>query len=169
MNRSAVCVPVVYIESEPYLLLIRRSRKLQRHPGQIAFPGGFAEKDESLEQTALRELEEEIGVEEKRCKLLGKLDDTTTASSRIQITPFLVLLNSRNFRLNHEEVEEIYFVKLEIFDSLDCEEVIMPNGTPTIRYRLPGLVIWGATARIIKNSLKQIKEKLKEVCEWDTS
>ncbi len=163
INLSAVCVPVIYLMNEPYLIFIRRSRKLHHHPGQIAFPGGFVKESESLDQAALRELKEEIGVEKESCRILERLNDITTISSKIRITPFLVLISTNKFALNHEEVEEIYFVKLALFEQTKYEEVIMPDGNVTLRYRFPGLVIWGATARIIKNSLEEILKKLKEV------
>ncbi|MFN3284604.1 MAG: NUDIX domain-containing protein, partial [Pseudothermotoga sp.] len=64
MQESAVCVPIVFLDDEPYLILIRRSRRLRRHPGQISFPGGFVEKGETPLEAAVREMKEEIGVRE---------------------------------------------------------------------------------------------------------
>ncbi len=163
IEESAVCVPVLYIEQEPYLILIRRSRKLRRHPGQISFPGGLIEKDEGPLEAALREMKEEIGIKDGCFQVLGRLSGTVTINSRVRITPFLVLLRCKEFHLSREEVEEIYFVALESFKSTKCVEIVMPNGNVTCRYPLKDLVVWGATARIISQSLSQIEQMLKEV------
>lgn len=163
IQKSAVCVPVLYIENQPYLVLIRRSRKLKRHPGQISFPGGFIEEGESPLQAAIREMREEIGVREDCITVLGQLSCTVTITSAVKIIPFLVILKCREFHLNKDEVEEIYFVSLELFERTKCIEVLMPNGNLTCRYPLGDLVVWGATARIISQSLSQIEQMLKEV------
>ncbi|MEJ5229233.1 MAG: CoA pyrophosphatase [Pseudothermotoga sp.] len=163
IEESAVCVPIFYIEHEPHLVLIRRSRKLRRHPGQISFPGGLIEKDESPLQAAIREMREEIGIKDGCFEILGQLSGTVTIGSKVNITPFLVLLRCKEFYLNKDEVEEIYFVALERFKSTKCVEIVMPNGNVTCRYPLGDLVVWGATARIINQSLSQIEEMLKEV------
>ncbi len=163
INESAVCVPVIFIEKEPYLILIRRSRKLRRHPGQVGFPGGFIEKGESALQAAIRETQEEIGVKEDCLTVLGELSCTVTVGTSVKIIPFLAVVNCREFHLNKSEVEEIYFVSVELFKNTKCVEVVMPNGNITCRYPLRELVVWGATARIINQSLSQIEEMLKEV------
>lgn len=163
IHKSAVCVPIFFIDNEPYLIFIRRSRKLKRHPGQISFPGGFIEKGESALQAAVREMQEEIGVKDDCFVVLGKLSCTVTVTSSVEITPFLVVINCGEFHLNKDEVEEIYFVSLELFKSTKCVKVVMPNGNVTCRYSLRELVVWGATARIINESLSQIEQMLKEV------
>lgn len=145
------------------MILIRRSRKLKRHPGQISFPGGFIEKDETPLQAAIREMKEEIGVRENCFEVIGQLSSTVTITSSVNITPFLAVVFCREFWLNKDEVEEIYFVSLEKFKTTECVQVVMPNGNVTCRYPLGDLVVWGATARIINQSLSQIEQMLKEV------
>ncbi|WP_041446340.1 NUDIX hydrolase [Pseudothermotoga thermarum] len=164
-NLAAVCVPLIYIQKEPHIVFVKRSRKLKRHPGQIGFPGGFVEKEESAEKAALRELKEEIGVPPNYVEVLAKLKIVTTTTTNIKIEPFLVLVKTRIFNLNKREVDEIYFVSFQLFEQIEPEQVTLSKNRSTIRYRLPGLVIWGATARIIKNSLEDIKKVLKEVKE----
>ncbi|MDI3523941.1 CoA pyrophosphatase [Kosmotoga sp.] len=162
MEKAAVIVPVVSIEGEPYLILTRRSRKLKSHPGQISFPGGIRENGEELLETALREMKEEIGVSRDNVLFVHNLKMTETLMSRIEVHPFLALLNKREFVLNRNEVEEIIFVKLSLFQQTKEEVIRLPSGEKTIRYRLPGLVVWGATARIIAGSIDEILKKLSE-------
>ncbi|ACR79541.1 MULTISPECIES: CoA pyrophosphatase [Kosmotoga] len=162
MKKAAVIVPVVSLEDEPYLILTRRSRKLKSHPGQISFPGGIRENGEELLETALREMEEEIGVSRDNVLFVHSLKMTETLMSRIEVHPFLALLNKREFVLNRNEVEVIIFVKLSLFQQTKEEVILLPSGEETIRYRFPGLVVWGATARIIAGSIDEILKKLSE-------
>ncbi|WP_053001230.1 NUDIX hydrolase [Kosmotoga pacifica] len=160
MREAAVIVPVITIEGEPYLILTRRSRKLKSHPGQISFPGGIRDNGEELWETALREMEEEIGVDRDSVLFVHCLEMTETLMSRIEVHPFLALLSRRVFRLNKEEVEELIFVELSLFQRTKEEVIRLPSGEETIKYRLPGLVVWGATARIIDSSLEKILDIL---------
>jgi len=162
LKKAAVIVPVVSLEDEPYLILTRRSRKLKSHPGQISFPGGIRENGEELLETALREMEEEIGVSRDNVLFVHSLKMTETLMSRIEVHPFLALLNKREFVLNRNEVEVIIFVKLSLFQQTKEEVILLPSGEETIRYRFPGLVVWGATARIIAGSIDEILKKLSE-------
>lgn len=161
---SVVAVPVVHLFCKPYLVLIRRSRRLKRHPNQIGFPGGILEKDETMVEAMFRELEEEIGISKQNCELLGTLCPTVTAKSNLHVQPFLVRIEQPCFRLNKSEVEDIYFVELNLFKESSCEEVTLPNGAKTFRFKFGDLIVWGATARIIRNSLSKI-ECLLEGCE----
>jgi 8-oxo-dGTP pyrophosphatase MutT (NUDIX family) len=71
------------------LLLTRRSANLRHHPGQWAFPGGRCDPGESAEQTALREMWEEVGLEPSKMQVLGLLDDFVTHSGFV-MTPVVV-------------------------------------------------------------------------------
>jgi 8-oxo-dGTP pyrophosphatase MutT (NUDIX family) len=76
MRRAAVMMPMLEIEHQWYLLLTQRSDSLIEHRGQVAFPGGAHEtQDENLQQTALRELQEEIGVKPEDVDVFGYLGD----------------------------------------------------------------------------------------------
>lgn len=157
---SVVAVPVVFLFGEPYFVLIRRSRNLSRHANQIAFPGGIVEQNESLQQAMFRELEEEIGVSEERCKFLGTLSSTITGKSNLFVQAFLVQIDKPHFRLNKFEVQDVYFVGLSMLRKTNCEEIVLPKGGKTCKFVVDDLVIWGATARIIKDSLPRIVQLL---------
>lgn len=76
MRRAAVMMPMLEIEHQWYLLLTQRSDSLIEHRGQVAFPGGAHEmQDEDLQQTALREMQEEIGVKPEDVDVFGHLGD----------------------------------------------------------------------------------------------
>ncbi|OAA30691.1 hypothetical protein AT15_09685 [Kosmotoga arenicorallina S304] len=162
MKKAAVVVPIVLIEGDLYLILTRRSRKLTNHPGQISFPGGVQDRGETLVETALREMKEEIGVKANSVIFLHKLETTETLMSKIEVHPFVALVSGRSFKLNREEVEEIIFVKLSLFYCTEKEIISLPSGEETIKYRLPGLIVWGATARIIDSSLRKIRDILSD-------
>ncbi|MCS7174846.1 NUDIX hydrolase [Pseudothermotoga sp.] len=155
-----VAVPIVHLFGSPYVVLIRRARRLKRHPNQVAFPGGIVEENESMVDALFRELEEEVGVLKQNCKLLGKLSPTVTAKSNLYMQPFLVKIELPHFRLNRNEVEDIYFIELKLFEENHCEEIVLPKGGKTFRFKFGDLVVWGATARIMRNSFLQIEHLL---------
>lgn len=78
-----------HVPSSAALLLTRRSQKLRNHPGQWAFPGGRLDAGETLEEAALREMSEEVGVDLTHQHILGVLDDFVTRSG-FAMTPVIV-------------------------------------------------------------------------------
>src|SRR5947207_11310477 len=68
---AAVLLPVLLAGPEPRLVFTKRTEHLSRHPGEISFPGGLADDDEDLADTALREAEEELGLAPADVELLG--------------------------------------------------------------------------------------------------
>uniref|UniRef100_A0A832ID24 CoA pyrophosphatase n=1 Tax=Pseudothermotoga hypogea TaxID=57487 RepID=A0A832ID24_9THEM len=157
---SVVAVPIVFIFDEPYVVFIRRARHLLRHANQIAFPGGMVEDGETLVEAMFRELEEEIGVSRDRCTLFGELSSTVAGKSNLFVQAFLVRIDRPHFRLNKSEVQDLYLVNLSLFDKIPCNEIVLPSGSRTCRFVIDGIVIWGATARIIRDSLAKIKQLL---------
>jgi 8-oxo-dGTP pyrophosphatase MutT (NUDIX family) len=90
LTRAAVvCLLLPTPAGEPGFALTRRSRKLRRHGGQFALPGGRLEPGESIEEAALRELHEELGVLVAESRVLGRLDDFATRSG-FAITPVVL-------------------------------------------------------------------------------
>ena len=81
-----------HTKNETCFLLTRRAKTLSKHSGQYALPGGRLEMGESAHLAALRELQEEVGVNAKKDQIIGKLDDFATRSG-VLITPFVVWLN----------------------------------------------------------------------------
>lgn len=89
LTRAAVAVTIVDLMGEGAVLLTRRSARLNAHSGQWAMPGGRMDPMESSEETALRELSEEVALTLDPSRVLGRLDDYTTRSGYV-ITPVVV-------------------------------------------------------------------------------
>ena len=97
------------------LILTRRSSKLRSHPGQWALPGGRIDPGETPEQTALREMREEIGLDLEEGAVLGRLDDFITRSGFI-MTPVVIWAGGgREFVANADEVDSIHRIPVTEF------------------------------------------------------
>jgi 8-oxo-dGTP pyrophosphatase MutT (NUDIX family) len=88
-RRAAVAATLVVEEAGPSFLLTRRALHLKRHPGQWALPGGRLDPGETVEEAALRELAEEVGLALSADAILGVLDDVVTRSG-FRMTPVVV-------------------------------------------------------------------------------
>jgi len=163
-KRAAVLVPLFQKEGEYHILFTRRTDKVAHHKGQISFPGGQQDKkDKNLLATALREAQEEMGIEEKDVHILGELDDICTATSDFCVTPFVALIpHPYSFRTNPQEIEEVIEVPLSaLFDETKFhQELACKNGQifPVYFYQHKDHTIWGATARILRQLLELIPE-----------
>jgi 8-oxo-dGTP pyrophosphatase MutT (NUDIX family) len=89
---SAVLVPLVFRPAGPVVLLTRRAATLQREPGTISFPGGRREPGESPVVTALREAEEEIGLDRGAVEILGALPAVSRQRDAERVAPFVGLV-----------------------------------------------------------------------------
>jgi len=156
--RAAVLVPLLWKQGEWHVLVTKRTQIVEHHKGQISFPGGACEADDaSLEETALREMFEEIGVSPEAVQLLGALDDYPTITGYV-ITPFVgVIPSAFTYRLNGQEVEAIAEVPLSFLRD--------PSNVGHEQRKYQGRVydlvfwqygpfrIWGVTAQILKGFL----------------
>jgi 8-oxo-dGTP pyrophosphatase MutT (NUDIX family) len=152
--RAAVLVPLLRRSDEYCLLFTRRLKELRSHPGQISFPGGlFEDADINLKGTVTREVKEEIGLSEANIEFLGELDDYASTTGYL-ITPFVAKIPyPYDFRVNKEEISELILVRVEEFKRPPKVGYMIHDGKPypVYHYDLPQHVIWGATARIVKN------------------
>jgi 8-oxo-dGTP pyrophosphatase MutT (NUDIX family) len=160
MKVSAVLVPVFLKKGRYHLLFIQRTERVKDHKGQISFPGGSYKKaDQQLLNTALREAEEEIGLASEDVLILGELDDTPTATSNYVITPFIGLIPyPYHFKPDKWETEELLEVPIASLQDKKCysESITVQNGQKieTCFYRYGEIIIWGATAKILKQFLE---------------
>lgn len=160
---AAVLVPLYAVDGVWHLLLTRRTQHVASHKGQVAFPGGRVDpQDQDLTETALRETEEEIGLNRRRVTVIGQLDDLLTVT-QYRITPVVgVIPWPEAFTPSAAEIDAIFGVPLHW---------LADPGNLTVRYReavVPGppiavyhfhygeYDIWGATARIIRNLLEVV-------------
>jgi len=154
LARAAVLLPLVdFAGHEPLVLLTRRTEHVRHHKGQISFPGGARDGAESLETTALRETAEELGIDPGRVQLLGRFHDYLSTSG-FRVTVFVGLLDSAE-RLSPSEVEvaSVLTVPLRFFVETTPESRKMRRESveaDVYLYEWEGEVIWGFTARILK-------------------
>jgi len=135
------------------LLIKRTERGGDPWSGQIGFPGGHRSlADSSFLHTALRESDEEVGIELSERELLGSLPFVTTRSRRVQVAPFIFQLNSSVPVRMNREVAESFWVPLNELARLEIErrEVAVEEGKLEVDcYDYGGRVIWGLTFRIL--------------------
>jgi len=143
-------------EYDPTIIFTKRSSNLRNHAGEISFPGGrVSNQDSSIIETAIRETYEEIGLSIQKEKIFGSLAPTNTYTTKILIYPFIVILGKISFPLEpNEEVEQVIEIPLEILrDSMTIDEDHSSRDNKMFKFNVDGYLIWGATARILKNLL----------------
>lgn len=140
---------------ELHVVLIRRPDYEGVHGGQISFPGGRREPEETLETTALRETKEEVGVPPDSVQIIGRLSPLYTPPSNFCIYPFVGYRADRPaFRPNPDEVAAILEPSLScLLDPATCKEELWHFATAGPR-RIPyfdifGHKVWGATAMML--------------------
>lgn len=156
LGRTAAVLIIIHCKKLiPHVLLTRRSSNLKSHTGEISFPGGqySAAQDLSLLETALRETKEEVGLSFRPEDILGQLKSVYTLTSNYSIIPFITIQkNITTPKIFANEVECVIDVPLE--ETLatfqpDIEHYhISQQGV--YKFTFQGTVIWGATARILK-------------------
>jgi 8-oxo-dGTP pyrophosphatase MutT (NUDIX family) len=163
-RHAGVLIPLLVENDILKVLFTKRTDIVEHHKGQISFPGGAVdEQDASLEDTVLRETEEEIGVKMEDVALLGRIDDTLTMASRFIVHPFVGQIPSAYaFKINDAEVKRIIKVPLSAFDPENSKEyrkhAVTLGGTTSMEpaYEYYDDVIWGATGRMMKNFIEII-------------
>jgi 8-oxo-dGTP pyrophosphatase MutT (NUDIX family) len=153
---AAVLVGLVQRENGLSVLLTRRADTLRRHTGQVAFPGGRSDPGETPWETALREAEEEIGLDPSRVELAGLSTPYRTAISGYQITPVVGFVEPPfDLTPNPHEVADIFetpFGFLMDPANLEQQERETPAGDRRRFYAATweGQYIWGATAGMLR-------------------
>ena len=156
LHPAAVLIPIYKKDGEYHVLLTKRTEELEYHKGQICFPGGsHHEEDVSLQDTALREAYEEVGIQPEDVEILGELDSMGTLTSNFLITPFVgIIPYPYEFTVSRHEIEELVEVPLSALadDSNYWEEIRSAEGVTgkASFFKYKDKVIWGATARILK-------------------
>ncbi|MCU4752286.1 CoA pyrophosphatase [Halobacteria archaeon AArc-curdl1] len=156
---AAVLAPIIDRDGEDHVLFTRRADHLGEHPGQMSFPGGGREsEDETILETALREANEEIGLEPHTVELVGQLDDIRTVTE-YGVTPFVGQIPDQVYEPDENEVAEIVVLPLSGFldpDNFEYERRDHPYyGDIIIHYfHVDGYTVWGATGRMLVQLLE---------------
>ncbi|XP_073962102.1 mitochondrial coenzyme A diphosphatase NUDT8-like [Choristoneura fumiferana] len=160
---AAVLIPFCDVNDTASLLYTVRSGNLRSHSGQISFPGGKTDNNESSLQTALRETHEEIGLTPMRVDVWGQGPAVPGRDNSIMITPVvgaISLLKPEDLNVNTKEVAEVFTVPLEtLCDKNNQYYTQFSNG-----YILPVFVaadkkIWGLTAFLTHAFLSSLLSK----------
>jgi 8-oxo-dGTP pyrophosphatase MutT (NUDIX family) len=157
---AAVLIPMFGHPERPGLVFTERHSDLRRHAGEISFPGGRQDSpDEALSATALREAQEEIGLDPTDVELIGALPPVGTFLTGYKVHPFVGLIpDDLRFEPNPQEVAAVLILRLdELREGYEKRRLVrrgLPIRTPT--YEVGEHVIWGATARILGELLARL-------------
>lgn len=164
---SAVLAPLYDDGDGVHIIFTRRAQHLRRHAGEVSFPGGREEPaDVDLVQTALRETDEEIGLDPAAVEVVGELDHLTTVVSPTYVKPIIGVVPDvgarRRLRPQPEEVEAILQVPLSrLTDPANFWEEWWRWGAdaperPMSFFDLGDDTLWGATAVIVRRFLGEL-------------
>ena len=158
---AAVLVPLyVGTDGGLHAVFTKRRSDLRRHPGEVSFPGGRQDDDETdLRDTALREAEEEIGLPPSAVELVGALAPTPTIATNYAVYPFVGLIEPGHRWLpSAAEVEEVLEFSLRELRAGFGRRRLVRRGVPfrTDVYVVGDHLIWGATARMVSDLLERL-------------
>lgn len=180
--RFSVLVPLIEIDGELHLIYEVRSKSI-RQPGEISFPGGKIEENESPEYAAIRETCEELGIEESNIEVIAEMDYATSKNGAFVYTflGYIKGTDAMKMNFNKDEVSELFFVPLSFFLENEPEEHFMNyypkvdnsfpyhmvnNGKdynwgnisyPVYFYNYKDYIIWGLTAKITYSFIRKIQ------------
>ncbi len=163
---AAVLLLLFPEEDQVSIVLTKRRHDLKHHPGQISFPGGKQEPQERLKQTALRESQEEVGVDPNQIEVVGQCNSVYVPPSDFTIFPFVGWLNQRpTFQKNLDEVEEIIVVPMShlLQGALRSNESIHVDGRNLTvpLYQIDQHQVWGATFIILHELVERLQSTLR--------
>ena len=164
-RNASVLVGLFDQNNETHVAFIRRASTLRAHSGEIAFPGGAADdSDVSLIVTALREAQEEIGLDPSRVEVLGIMPPVFTVVSNFLITPVVAYLpeGPGKLQLQMSEVAEIILLPLQGLANpaiYHTEQWMQDNVPHTVYFfDYASYRIWGATARMLNTLLELLRD-----------
>lgn len=164
IKEAAVLVPLIDRPDGLTVLLTHRTAHLANHAGQVSFPGGRVDlADCDVEETALRETQEEIGLDRSHARIIGRLDTYITRTG-FAVTPVVAVIDPP-FELTPDpfEVAEVFEVPLSFLLDPNNHQLCSREFEGTVRYfyAMPygRHYIWGATAGILMNLYELLRER----------
>lgn len=162
LKLAAVLVPIVTYETSAKVLLTTRADHLDKHSGQVAFPGGKVDATDACPaEAALREAHEEIGLQSAKVEILGYLDTYETWTG-FRVLPVVGLVKPDfTVVINDEEVAEVFEVPLDFLMNKDNHQLNSREWAENIKsyyYAISyeGRYIWGATAGMLRNLSERV-------------
>jgi 8-oxo-dGTP pyrophosphatase MutT (NUDIX family) len=163
---AAVLVPLYVRDGELHAVFTKRRDDLRRHAGEISFPGGRQDDDETdLRLTALREAQEEIGLPSSAVELVGALQPTPTIATNYAVYPFVGLIEpGHRWTPSAAEVAAVLEFSLADLRAGYGRQRMLRRGVPfrTDVYVVGEHLIWGATARMLADLLERVPPDLLE-------
>jgi len=164
-KKSAVLILFYHAEEVLKMVVIRRSKYVGVHSGQIAFPGGrYEEEDRHVQTTALREIHEEIGIPEEKIEVLGRLSDIYVPPSNFLISVFVGYLAEKPvYKLQEREVDEVIEIPFAEFFNPNVvkQKDFYVNSIKAVSnapyFDVTNAEIWGASAMVISELLELLK------------
>mgnify|MGYP000126448359 FL=1 len=181
-NHYSVLLPLVKIDDSWHVLFEVRSEKLDRQPNEISFPGGKVEENETFKDGAIRETCEELNIQPSSITVLGELDYIMSNNSAVYgFVGVLEDIDVDYIEYNEKEVDhvftvpldfflsnepEVHYTKLEVVPNEDFPYHLIQNGRDynwnkgkqvVYFYVYEDYVIWGMTARFMKNFVDILK------------
>lgn len=156
-RRSAVLVPFWEEAGRVHVVLTRRATRMSRHGGEVAFPGGLLEGDETWEQAALREAHEEIGLAPEEAGVVGRLDDAWSGAGSHLVAVVAWLSRPPSFVPNPDEVAAVLSTPVPelLAPGVRSEETVTVLerrfSNPTLAW--PGGDVYGLTADLLLEAL----------------
>ena len=151
--RKAAVLIAITDSKDPELIYTLRSNKVGSHGGEVSFPGGmYEEEDNTLENTALRESQEETGLDKAKVNILGPID-TVVSRFNVSVTPYVgIVPDDIELNDNSDEIEACFRVPLSFLleDKRHRNDEINRNGDVFFMpaYQYDSYIIWGLTAMI---------------------
>ncbi len=157
---AAVLLPLMRFDDQWHVLFTRRTDRVESHKGQVSFPGGACDEGETTpEQTALREAEEEIGVNPADVQVIGRLSRLITISN-FRVSPIVgVIPFPYAFKIAGIEVARVFTIPLLwLANRSNYWEFSFGNSDRSLIAYHPydGELLWGATARMTVTFLKTL-------------
>ena len=142
------------LEGEWFFFLTERSQNVEHHKGQISFPGGVVEKNESKMNAAIRETNEEIGVDKDVIKIIGNLTPLYIPVSNFHISPYVGWTEEKpHTKVQDAEVKRVFSVSINdliLERNLKTKKDFFSNKSVKVPYfDLNGETVWGATSMIL--------------------
>ncbi len=148
------------VTNETCFLLTLRANYKGAHASQISFPGGKKKLNESLQDAALRETQEEVGINSKNIKLIKSLNKTYIPPSNFLVTPYIGILKKTPLFVKNYEVKELLEIKLkDLFEDTNLTTKTLStsymNAVSVPCFKFGSHIVWGATAMIL-NEIKEL-------------